>query len=114
MCTRNLEQYKAFMDKIGSFDFSQIEPLLYSSPDTLTKDYVWIEFFCLISIKRWCFDESSKVYIRFASAELGTWYTCHGPMTSTRRFVIFAILYRKNNVIAECYTYSYIHLYIYV
>ena len=97
MCSRNLDQYKALKDKIGSFDFSQIEPiepLLYSPPDTITKDYVCIDFFCLLSIERWCFDETSKVYIRFAAAELGTFSTCHGPMTPTKRFVY--MYYRKN------------------
>ena len=94
MCSRNLDQYRALKDKIGSFDFSQKEPLLFSPPDIITKDYVWIEFFCLLSIERWCFDESSKVYIRFAAAELGTLSTCHGPMTPTKRFVY---MYNRKN-----------------
>ena len=97
MCSRNLDRYRALKDKIGTFGFSKAEPLLYSSPDIVTKGYVWIEFYCLVSIERWCFDKSSKVYIRFAAAELGTLYTCHGPMTLTKRLMLTIL--QKN----KCY-----------
>jgi len=37
-----------------------------------------------LSAEQWRFDEKmSEVYIRFAANELGTFNTCHGPMTST-------------------------------
>ena len=70
------------------FDVSKAGPLLYSPPDTINKDYVWIDFFCLVSCDRWRLNESSKVYLRFCAPELGTFYTCHGPMIHTKRFVI--------------------------
>ena len=72
---------------MGSFDFSKSEPLLFSPPDRINEEYVWIDFFCLVSTERWGFDESSKVYLRFVAPELGTFCTCHGPMTQTQRFV---------------------------
>ena len=78
--------------KIGRFDFSSSEPLLYSPPEISSVDYVTIEFYCLLSIERWGFDETSKVYLRFGSPELGTFFTCHGPMTSTQMLVIYMII----------------------
>ena len=89
MCTKNLDKLKAFKSNMGSFDFSKTVPLLFSPPDTIRKDYIWIEFFCLVSTERWHLDDSSKVYLRFAAPELGTFYTCHGPMTRSQilRFV---------------------------
>ena len=78
---------------MGYFDFSKIEPLLFSPPDRINEKYVWIDFFCLISLTRWGFDESSsKVYLRFAAPELGTLYTCHGPMNPTQRFVMYVVI----------------------
>ena len=77
---------------MGRFDFSQTEPLLYSPPEITSTECVIIEFYCLVSIERWGFDESSKVYLRFAAPELGTFYTCHGPMTLTQRFVYIVIV----------------------
>ena len=79
-------------NKIGRFDFSSTEPLLYSPPEMTRAEYVTIEFYCLLSIERWGFDESSKVYLRFSAPELGTFFTCHGPMTSTQMLVICMIL----------------------
>ena len=73
---------------MGRFDFSKTEPLLYFPPEITSTECVIIDFFCLVSIERWGFDESSKVYLRFAAPELGTFCTCHGPMTLTQRFVI--------------------------
>ena len=43
-------------------------------------DFVRIEFHCLLSIKQWGFDNTSKVYIRFAAAELGDFEKDYGPM----------------------------------
>ena len=83
---------------MGSFDFSKIEPLLFSPPDRISEDYIWIDFFCLVSIERWGFDESSKVYLRFAAPELGKFYTCHGPMFLTQRFVIFIVTHLDNYI----------------
>ena len=74
-----------FKSKMGHFDFSKTEPLLYSPPDTTSDNYVKIEFFCLLSIERWGFDKTSKVYLRFTAPQLGTFSTCHGPMTLTQR-----------------------------
>ena len=76
---------------MGRFDFSKTEPLLYSPPEIASTEYVIIEFFCLVSIERWGIDKSSKVYLRFAAPELGTFYTCHGPMILTQRFVIHTL-----------------------
>jgi len=73
---------------MGSFDFSRKEPLLYSPPDTTSEDYIFIEFFCLVSIERWGLNKSSKVYIRFNAPELGTFDSCHGPMSLAPRFVV--------------------------
>ena len=76
---------------MGRFDFSKTEPLLYSPPEITSTEFVIIEFFCLVSIERWRLDVSSKVYLRFAAPELGTFYTCHGPMLLTQRFVIHTL-----------------------
>ena len=77
---------------MGSFDFSKTEPLLYSPPEITSTECVIIEFYCLASIERWGFEESSKVYLRFAAPELGTFCTCHGPMTLIQRFVCIVIV----------------------
>lgn len=79
--------FKALKSKMGKFDFSKTEALLYSPPEITNTEYVIIEFYCLASIERWGLDESSKVYLRFTAPELGTFHTCHGPMTLTQRFV---------------------------
>ena len=73
---------------MGTFDFSKTEPLLFSPPDGISEDYVWIDFFCLASTERWGFDKYSKVYLRFAAPALGTFQTCHGPMDCIQRFEI--------------------------
>ena len=73
---------------MGTFDFSKTEPLLFSPPDSVREDYVWIDFSCLASVERWGFDESSNVYLRFTAPALGTFHTCHGPMRCTQRFEI--------------------------
>ena len=88
MCGENLDLFKAFKCNMGSFDFLKTKLLLYSPPDIASKDYVLIEFFCLVSIERWGFDTSSQVYLRFAAPELGTFYSCHGPMILTQRFAV--------------------------
>jgi len=77
---------------MGCFDFTKIEPLLYSPPDTGNKDYVLINFFCLVSIERWKFNKSSQIYLRFSAPELGTYYSCHGPMIPTQRFAVYMII----------------------
>ena len=77
---------------MGTFDFTKAEPLLYSPPEITSTEYVTVEFYCLVSIERWHLDESSKVYLRFAAPELGTFYTCHGPMTLSQRFVMYIII----------------------
>ena len=73
---------------MGTFDFSKTEPLLFSPPDSVSEDFVWIDFSCLASVERWGFDDSSKIYLRFAAPALGTFQTCHGPMRCTQRFEI--------------------------
>ena len=64
--------------------FANKQPLLYLPPDVKTKEYIILDFFCLVSIKQWGFTESSKVFLRFGAKELGTFDTCHGPMISTK------------------------------
>ena len=66
-----------------------MEPLLYSPPEISSAECVIIEFYCLVSIERWGFDEASKIYLRFSAQELGTFHTCHGPMIPTQRFVFY-------------------------
>ena len=78
---------------MGSFDFSKSQPLLYLPPDTASKEYVVIDFFCLASTHQWKLNKSSKVYLRFAAAELGTFDSCHGPMFLIERFVIYSFFY---------------------
>ena len=81
---------------MGKFNFSKTEPLLYSPPEITSTECVIMEFYCLVSIDRWGFDESSKIYLRFVAPELGTFYTCHGPMTPTQRFVyIISYMYQQ-------------------
>lgn len=88
MCSKNLALFKSFKNNMGSFDFSKTEPLLYSPPEITSTECVVIEFYCLVSTEQWGLDKSSKVYLRFAAPELGTFYTCHGPMIPTERFVL--------------------------
>jgi len=78
---------------LGTFDNSKKEALLYSPPEVIQKDFVIVEFHCLVSIEQWHLDKSSKVYIRFAAKELGTFGSCHGPMLlKDKRFAtVFAI-----------------------
>ena len=100
MCVENLDRFKGFKSKIGSFDFTKTQPLLYSPPDITSADCVFIGFFCLASTERWDINESSKVYLRFAAPELGTFNTCHGPMIPTQRYVRSYALY--NFVVHIC------------
>jgi len=71
---------KNLRNRMGYFGGSKKEPLLYSPLDTQNGHCVEIDFFCLLSVEQWKFNESSKVYIRFAANELGTFCSCHGPM----------------------------------
>jgi len=66
---------------LGTFDNTKKEALLYSPPETSVNDFVTVEFCSLLSIEQWHLDNSSKVYLRFAAKELGTFASCHGPMT---------------------------------
>ena len=78
--------------KVGVF--SKATSLFYSPPDVTTKEYVAIDFFCLLSVERWGFDTSSKVYLRFDVDELGSFVSCHGPMICIDRFAIKLVLNR--------------------
>ena len=60
--------------------FINKQPLLYLPPDVKCKEYIILDFFCLVSTKQWGFAASSKVFMRFGAKELGTFDTCHGPM----------------------------------
>lgn len=83
--------FKTYEIKLGRFDFSKTDPLLYEPPDTTCEDYINIEFFCLLSTERWGLDKSSKVYLRFGAPQLGTFDSCHGAMI-LKRFVPYVII----------------------
>ena len=83
-CAEKLDWYKTLKGRLG--DFTTKQPLLYVPPDIKSKDYISLDFFCLVSSKQWGFAaSSSKVFMRFCAKELGTFATCHGPMTPTHQ-----------------------------
>ena len=92
-CSENLEWFKNLTQTLGCFSAKKDDPLLYSPPETKSTDYVTVEFFCLLAVEQWKFeDNTSKVYLRFTANHLGTFYTCHGPMCpankgNNKRFV---------------------------
>ena len=84
-CTKHIEWYRTLKGRLGCFDHNKNLPLLYSPPEIKIEKYIVIDFFCLVSVKQWEFDKSSNVFIRFAAKELGTFDTCHGPMSPTHK-----------------------------
>jgi len=85
-CTDNLEWFKSLTQTLGCLSAKKDDPLLYSPPETKSTDYVTVEFFCLLAVEQWKFeDNTSKVYLRFTANHLGTFHTCHGPMCPTNK-----------------------------
>ena len=72
--------------------FWKKKPLLYFPPQSLGIDLVDVQFTCLLSEHQWNLDDSSNVFIRFNANDLGTSYTCHGPMNRLKRFVFADML----------------------
>ena len=88
-CSNKLEWFRGLRKQLGTFDNSKKEALLYFPPETEQNDFVTVDFYCLLSIEQWHLDKSSKVYLRFAAKELGTFDSCHGPMLlKGKRFAI--------------------------
>ena len=66
--------------------------LIFNPPETKARDYLFIEFHCLLVAQQWGLDDSSQVFIRFAAAELGSFKHCYGPMDKIIRFADFLYL----------------------
>ena len=102
---------------MGSFHSKANNSLLYSPPETRVTNYVNVEFFCLLSAKQWDFDDrTSNVYLRFAANAMGTFTTCHGPMSPSNSgnnkrllFMVALLCGVKNtlSIIGLCGTTSY-------